>query len=408
MISRLRNRCGYTLVELMVAISLSGIVLGAVYFSLSAAMESWRYSKDELALQKVLGRSMETVLEGTDWEPGLRSAIEVTEAWPNRIRFIETAVEVRPVLSPNGAIKLSADIKAGTGLPTVEYRPTRAAPYQPIEITWENPDAMTQNPVIRPIADLRIGGQLRISYHADPDVIPQSQIEIYWDPSDKRLLHIWQGQLYEIAKNPFGVEIIDCYFRYYDQNNHLLPTDSDGRILDPESLQLITAVEIHLTGEVGGRELSLVGMMMLRNSARHSGIILLKPDLKISIPDSERIKTFSLANLQGLSHGDQIQFEITAPKSPGYKVTLTYEDFGKVRPLLGSIVVESPPGHTIYSEEPRTQAIDNLDFLTLGPNGFYDYDDDPEIDTDVVITGDPVILHVTRMDARGAALIVRP
>ena len=64
-------------------------------------------------------------------------------------------------------------------------------------------------------------------------------------------------------------------------------------------------------------------------------------------------------------------------------------------------------GKTVYSEVVNLTLDLPLNFMNLGATGRYDYDYDEDTDNIVNLEGD-VELVVTRMDASGAALFIRP
>ena len=396
---------GFTLIELMVAISLSVIILGAVYFSLNAALESWRYSRNELALQQVISSLMAEVLEGTQTYPGLRAALEITEAEPTQFRFVQPWVEEQIASTANKPYTLAQYVKPGSGLPTAEFRWPGTTVYRPISVAWDNPDALMEHPRVRPL-DLEAGSTVRFSYHPDPQRVPESVITVRWDKEKKAIFVDTAEGTEQLGKNIFGVQVTGCRFQYYDHHNKPYTESMTGR--QSSDLELITAVEVEITGTMGDRHLTLMGMAMLRNSSRQSGLVILKEDLEVQIPSSKKIKTLLLTNLTGISPGDEIQLEIHPHTGKVYRVTVLFEQYGKTRPVFGEITVEYPIGQAILTERPRTSADLGLDLLTLGSNGLYDYDDDPHVEDFVSVDDEPVTLTVTKSDVGGASIFLRP
>jgi hypothetical protein len=90
-----------------------------------------------------------------------------------------------------------------------------------------------------------------------------------------------------------------------------------------------------------------------------------------------------------------------------WRVTVTFFKYaGLNSPIIGSCVIEYPPGSNVYAERPRTPVELGLNLLNLGPNGLFDYDlDQPG---DFVLLEGKVEMTVKRMDIGGAALFVRP
>ena len=93
----LTRQHAFTLIEVMVAITLSTVILSAIYLTLVTALESWQYTRDELALQQTMNSLLEDVLEGSDWQPGFRAALEINRAGLTEVGFVPPWSEVRTV-----------------------------------------------------------------------------------------------------------------------------------------------------------------------------------------------------------------------------------------------------------------------------------------------------------------------
>ena len=400
-----RRLAAFTLIELLVAISLSVIILGAVYFSFSSALESWYYTRDELALQHVMSSLLEEVVEGTDWSPGLRSALEVSQARDAAVSFVPPWSEEHFATGGRESFQLTQFVKPGAGLPTAELRLPDTETFRPLPVIWDDPDNQTTRPRLRPGFELVPGSTVRFSYRPDPQRVPEAIMTVEWDPQTQAVVREWAGGKEPLAKNPFGVAITDCRFRYYDQTNAPLTESGD---VDQEALPMITAVEINLTGQLGSHTLTLPGMVMLRNSMRHSGLIILRKGLRVPIPDSRAIHTFVLTNLIGITHGDELQLEVRPAVGRGWRLSVRFERYGQVTPVIAQVTVEYPPGQVLFTDRPNTSAYLGLDPLTVGLGGLHDYDDDPDVDDVVLVEGDPVYLTVTKLDIHGAACFIQP
>lgn len=402
---RVAARRGFTLIELLVAIAVSIILVGVVTLSLAAALDSWRYTRDELALQQVMSGVLEEMLEGTDWRPGLRSALEVSGAQDTQVSIVPPWTEEHSMTGGRESVALAQYVRPGTGLPTAELRLPGTTPFVPIPVSWEDSERVSDRPRIRPAFDIVSGSTLRVSYHPDPTRSPEALVTFRWDPEQGVVMREQATGAAPLGQNAFGVTISDCRFRYYDQTNTVL-AESGGVAAD--DAPLITAVEVEMTGRVGAHALTLRGMMMLRNSMRQSGLLVLHEGLRISVPDSHAIKTLLVTNLTGIRHDDELQLEVRPPAGRSWRVTMRFERYGQAAPVIGQVTVEYPPGHPVWTDRPRTSADQGLDCLTLGPNGLYDYDDDSDVEDVVLVEGEPAILTVTKMDIQGAACFVQP
>lgn len=401
------RRCsGFTLIELLVAVSISMTIMGAVFFSLSAALESWHYARDELALQQVMSGLLEEIQEGDGIHPGLRAALELTEASEGRLGFVPPWVEAHAALGgPEETFRLTQHVKPGAGLPATETRLPDTNVFRPVPVSWAEPDNLKDKPLLKAGFELIPGSTVYFSYHPDPQRAPQVVVSVGWDPVEKSLYWETVEGREPMGENLFGVEVVDCRFRYFDPANNPLVEGGDVRW---EDLPLITAVEMEMTGRLGSHSLTLLGLVMLRNSMRHSGLVVLRERLKVPIPNSKEIQTFVLTNLTGVEHDDRIELEVRPPSGRAWRVKIRFEQYGDAKPVIADVTVEYPPGHPVLTDHPGFRIDPGLDLLTLGPNGLYDYDDDEEVDDVVLVDGDSAELTVTKMDIQGAACFIQP
>lgn len=400
-----RPHSGFTLIELLIAMGVAVLILGAVYFSLTSALESWHYTRDELALQEVMSRVFEGILDGSDFALGLRSAIEITRASDEAISFVLPWDEEFPASSELNMIQLAQYIEPGAGLPVAELFFPETRTRKPVPVTLDNPDDLMAHPRIKLGFQPLAGSTLHISYHPDPKRVPEAIATFRYDAQTHTVFQDQASGIKQIGTNSYGVVITDCSFRCYDLLNNLVTESGD---VSPADLPQVGAIEVRITGTLGSHTLTLWGMVMLRNSSRHSGLLILRPGMHVPIADSHTIKTFTLTNLVGVSNDDEIQLEVRPKVGKPWRVTIRLEKYGQARAVIAQITVEYPPGNPIYTDRPRTSVDSGVDFLSLGPGGLYDYDDDDDVNDVVLMEGDPVVLTVTKMDAKGAACFIQP
>ncbi len=107
----------FTLIELLMSIAIATVITAAIYFSLSSALESWEYSQDQLALQKVLSETMEEVVSGTAAVYGLRDSLEIIAAGAKRIEFVPPWTDdTHSVASRDFIYTLNRRIKPGAAV----------------------------------------------------------------------------------------------------------------------------------------------------------------------------------------------------------------------------------------------------------------------------------------------------
>jgi prepilin-type N-terminal cleavage/methylation domain-containing protein len=354
------ERKGFTLIEWLIAISLTVIILAVMHFGLTAALESWGYTRDELGLQQIMNSTLVEMQEGTDWAPGLRSALEVTEALEDRVSFVIPWSEEQTVRDPRGTFQLGRHVKPGSGLPTAEVRLPEGGGYASVPIYWEDPDNFTDRPRLKPGKDLIVGSTIRFAYYPDPARVPEAVVTLGFDAQAQAIFREQNGPKEILGENPLGVVITECRFRYYDQNNTLL---AGGGSISGDDCPMVTAVETELIGKSGSRTLTIPGMVMLRNSPRHGGLLILKNRLDVSMPDSRHVRAFALTNITGVHDEDELQLEVKPARGASWRVTLKFGRMGEAKPVIARISVEYPPGRTIFVDRPRTPVDLGVDFL---------------------------------------------
>lgn len=401
----MRRAKGFSLIELLMAMAIASILIGVCYFGLVGALESWDYTRDQLALQKVLSSLLEEILDGTDQHYGLRSALEIYRGWGTEIVIVPPYTQKDKVVGNVRTFQLEKYPRPGSGLPTAEYKIPETGLYRTFEVSWLDSESQDTRPWVRTLYELPAGAEIRFSYYPDPDVNSELRVTFRYDPENETVLLEEGGKYTDLGDNFFGVKITDCRFRYYDNANNLIR--KAGNLLNSE-LGVVTAVEVELKGKIAGHEMTLVGMVSLRNSPMKSGMVILRKGMKIPIADSKKIKTFLISNVVGVSRDDEIQLVAEPPTGKGWLVNLRFEKTAADRAVIGEIRLEYPPGHPLYTERPELPPDQGVDLLTVGPNGLFDYDDDPLVEDSVIVEGEPVTLTVNKMDVKGAAVFVKP
>ena len=395
---------GFTLIELLIAIAISVVITAALYFSLSSALESWGYSRDQLALQKVVSEVMDEVTGGTPVSYGLKDSLEISSASDTKLEFV-------PPWSDDTHMFISGDLiytlirrpKPGSAVPIAEVKFPESDEYRSIPVTLVETEFIKEAQVKIGLAPPG-GSQLRFIYHPDSKANPDTIKTIWWDADEQQLYSEDIDGIENISKNPFGVKITDFRLRYYDNANNLM--DDSGRI-DQNALLTVTGIEVWMKVKLGQYSQELLSFVNLRNSPMRAGYLTLREGTRLPIPDSHNIHTLLLTNFSGVGNLNELQLEAVPSTGKSWRVTIKFSKIGSAKALIDSLIIEYPPGHPVYTEHPRSSVELGLNLLTLGANGLYDYDDDSDIE-DFVILEDEVVLKVNKMDIEGAGLFVRP
>lgn len=399
---------GFTLIELIIAISISVMISAALYFSLSSALQTWQASQDALLLQQVSSRLMEELTEGLPDTWGLRDALEIVEAEPQKISVVMPWTDrTHDVYTGIYTYTLNQHIKPGTALPITEALFPEAKEYRVVPVALVDQGKSDAHPEVRLKIEVPAGSRLRFTFHPDyqKDV---SVLTTFRYDGFKKALFIDDSSSHsrELSKNTFGVKIADFLIRYFDNTN--TEVGKNGFISD-EDIPIITGLEIAFKAiSKNGNLRETVSFVSLRNAPMRSGNLSLKEGSHIPIPNSKEIKAFFLTNLSGIENNDTLILE-ARPQSTGKTwrlIVLFSKAAGLSEPLIESYSIEYPAGEKVYSERPRIAVESGLNLLNLSPNGLYDYDDDQMQDR--VILDGKVVLEVKKMDIGGASVFVKP
>jgi prepilin-type N-terminal cleavage/methylation domain-containing protein len=397
-------RKAFTIIELLISIAITALIGSAIYFMLSSALESWEYARDQLALQKVLSETIDEVLSGSAASYGLRDSLEILTAEKTKVEFVPPWTDdTHTVAGEDFIYTLNRKRKPGTAIPIGEMKLPETDKYKIIplrEIEGED----------REVSQVRLGliaprgSLLKFTYHPDPAANSDSIKTIWWDADNKQVYLENDGNIENLSRNPFDVQITNMEMRYYDNANNLVTKFAR---VDKRDLDMITGVEIFMEARLGQYKQSLISFVNLRNAPMRSGYLLLKKDMRFPIPDSKTIHTLLIGNICGVSSGDQLQVEAKPEQGKVWRLTIDFSRLKTADPKIESYTIEYPPGHPVYTEYPRRSIDVGMDLLSLGSGGLYDYDDDDDVDDSVLLEGD-VMFRVTKMDIEGAGIFVKP
>ena len=395
---------GITLIELLISIAITVVIAGAIYLSLNAALDSWGFSKDRLALQKVLNDVTEEITNGIAERYGVRDGLEITVAGTNRIEFVPPWIDdTHTAREREFVYTLDKRLKPGASLPITEVKLPEADSYMLTRsLLHDQKESMTTQLSLGQA--VTVGSQLRFVYHPDPEYAPDTVKRIWWDEEEEHIFTEYVGEEENISKNPFGVKISELRLRYFDNLNYPV-TEYDW--VDQEDLISITGVEVFVTAELAGSKSSLISFTTLRNAPMRSGFIPLKEGMKIHIPDSHHIYILQLDNIMGVDNEDVIIFEARPERGKRWRLEILFSRTGFAQPKVRRFVVEYPSGNKVFEAFPNMSTKAGIDLFLMEASGLYDYDDDQDVEDIVLLEGD-VTLEVVEMDISGCSLFVKP
>jgi hypothetical protein len=395
---------GFSLIELLISITVTFFLVYTVYLMLTTSLEAWTYSRHELALQKVLHVTMERVVSGTPEFFGIKDAMELVEAGRARVGFMPPYIDdSHTVAGPGFVYRLRRRMKPSTATPLAEIRLPESREYTlfPARLVDLGEKAVT---TARLVGNPPEGGKLRFSYQIDPDENPDVVYRMWWDSREGEILLEHENGEEQLSGNGLGVKITGFEMTYYDNRNNPV-----GGKAGPDRSQVagVTGVEVMMRASSGGYSAQTRNFINLRNVPMSSGYVPLRERLSFPIPDSEEVHTLRLTGLTGVKGGDVLRLEARSDQGGSWAIELKFFRVGSLPAKIESYKVEYPAGREIFASFPGTDVEAGLNLMVLDQQGLYDYKDDPEIEDTVSLRGN-VTLEVTRMDVEGAALMARP
>ena len=397
---------GFTLIELVIAIAVSSMIAGALYLSLKTAFDSWEIAQDRLILQQVSSNLMEIISEGPPGDYGLRDSLELVDGSNDYVSVVMPWTDdTHAVYTGIYTYSLNKHLLAGTSSPLAEALLPGQSRYRVIPIRLVDPGKTEDYPQVFIREYIPAGTQLRFTFHPnykqDGDVVTTYRYE-----SGEQAVYVedFTGRR-NISANPFGVKISEFQINYFNNTNTEL--GHDGSVSN-DDIPFVTAVEINFAATSRSRNTRhSKSFISMRNAPWKSGNIILKEGTRFPIPNSENIKALTLTNLWGIDNKQALVLEAKSSTHKSWVLTIIFSKASSLSsPLIDSYTIEYPEGNKVYTDSPHTPVEANLNLLTLGPAGMYDYDND--LFNDVVDLDGDVELEVKRMDITGASLFVKP
>ena len=414
------DRRGLTLIELLIAITISAILAGTTVLMLKGSLDAYTFSQDEAFTQKILDETLAELSSGTYVTWGIQDAVEIIEARADSFSFVplwvDSSHKMASMITGEQEFELNRPFKAGAPLPIFEFKRSGSGDFGTASIKFILADKSAQGVssvdkviLAEPVpTDTQL---ISIIYHPDSESFSDKVMQMSWSPQKSAFIRQYAGKTDIIpAKVYKEFKLNNANFQYFDNNNTEIVPDSASKGVSQDSLSSITAVKVNLfitpSNIERGKTRQASSFINLRNTRSFGSGILLRAGTRVKIPDSEHIRTLSIGNIIGIKEGSIIQFQAEGERGGVWKVSL-HLGFKDNLPVLKQYSIEYPLGTVVYSETINLTTDLPLNLMNLGNNGRYDYDFDKGVDN-VVDLGGSVIFTATRMDCAGAALFVRP
>ena len=404
---------GFTLVELLIAITLTALIATAVAMIFDASMEAWRFGEEIASIETVVPDLMNKISEGDYVSAGIVDALAVTSADKNGISFVPLAIErfkVNSSADDGQFFELGKPFQLGAPLPKGQIRLPGERFFQNVQTEFhlgkdeKPPQEKDRIRFLEPISE---DSEVRVVYRPDYAKVPEAVMTFRWNPESKSVVREHEGFKLDLSENSLKVEVTNMEFQYFSNTNAQIIAKDPSGVLDESERQLITAAKIICSVKKGGTEKTFTQFVNMRNlSASNVGIVIKEGD-SIKIPNSKLIKSLSIVNVFGVEGKSVLQLRVESQFGNDWVVALTY-DIVDEKPMLVKYQVEYPAGKVVVEKVVSEPASKAFSLLKLDDEGKYDYDNDEGIEDVVNFEDEDVTLQVETMEVGGAAIHVRP
>jgi len=409
----LKNIHGFTLIEMLVAITVSSIFIGVVIFTLKTSLETYYFVQDDVFLQDALNSTLQIVSEGNYEYSGIKDALEILSASSTGITFVPYWTDQTHIsrASERGEVGylLNRPFKSGASLPIGEVFTSRKnGPVWkqfPLQfITSEVEGKKKTHDKVDFTVPVPIGAKIKFVYH--PDVMHCSECVMTIKKSANNILRIYKNKSNIIPKLIVKPNFTDVRFQYFDNSNTEIIPDPDTGQIPSKLLTNITAVKFSLKVEASNYSREGSVFINIRNTKSSGSGFIIRKGTQLKIPNSKEIRSFSLVNIVGVKNNGKIILEAVSDQGQSLRFvfTLGLKDDSSI---VKKYSVEYPAGQTVYSEAMEISTDFPVNLLGISHTGRYDYDFDGNMENVINMKGN-VELTVVEMDADGAALFIRP
>lgn len=412
---RSEGSLGFTIVEILISLSVMAIIAGLDVMLLQTGLDSWRYGSERVSIQRAADELMENLLEGGYDGEGIRDAVELKEASLTTIGFVplwtDRSQRPEPVKNREQKFTLEKQFKPGAPTPVGQIRKPDTLDFVavPIKFTYgEKRDPKARDDVVQFSDPIPIGSEIKILYTPDGENDPEVVKFFRWDPTAKKVYDSYGGKTKDLIQKEKTILVERCVFLYYDNLNRLIPM-TDGESLSSLAIKRATAVKLYLILRHDNTRWELTSFTNVRNVATIGATI--SEGVELPMPTPNAIKAFSLGDFYHLKKDGVVELVVRTRTHKGWKVRLKFKAAPREEDLiLERFQIESPPGKILTSAilEQTIAANEFVSLETLDRTGLYDYDNDEDVNDLVNVTGANPIVTVTRLDFEGASLFIRP
>jgi len=294
---------GFTLLELLLAISLVSVIMLAVAGLLTASFESFRSAEERIACRAYLRDALHDLIEGGFRAPGLRDAATLLEARDDRVRFVAPLLEtLRP--GREGVHALARRFHPGATPPTFEVRRDGRWVAHPLRVAFD----YAKNEVTVPASLLEREG-LALRYLADPERAPSTVFEVGRDARTKHLVRRRGSHSDVLAGRTLGVDEARLALRYFDRLGREI--GARGGTLGAGERAAVASIEVAMEVRRGDTRTGDVRRVDLFNGGGR--VLVRRAGLESDgIEPREAAKGVRLGNIDGAEAGRRVHLRADA------------------------------------------------------------------------------------------------
>ena len=410
-----RNSVGFTLIEVIVSVSILTLIAGVDVLLLETGMDAWNYASARINLQEASDDLISTIFEGGFNGGGIRDAIDVKEGGVVSIRFvplwIDTSHHPDAVRNREQKFILERQFKPGAATPIAEVKLPGADDFRTVPIKFfygPSRDPKAPDDVLQFLDPIPPESQIKILYTPDGESDPEVIKVFRWDPASQHVYESYAGKTKDILQHSDSVKIERFAFLYFDNLNRLVPLGG-GDVLSSLGLRRAKAVKLYMLLRRGNEWKEETSFTNIRNVETIGATIAEGSELPM--PSHYKIKAFSIGDFYGMKKDGIVELLVRTNTHKGWKVRLVFKKAPKSDDLvLQKFQMEAPPGKILTSGILNQTIAKNefVNILTLDRTGLYDYGQDEGVSGELVISGRNPTVTVMRLDFEGASLFIRP
>lgn len=397
----------FTLIEIMIAISLMGVISYGIITFFDSAINSWLYTSTQYELQEASATCIENIIEGAYKYDSLREVLEVVKGSDTSITFIPWWKQKITHIIPEKKIPLDFELSPVSPFPVAQVWDVKKGSYVFCNVNYY-PASLAGGRIKSLFAfqkDAPPYSKGRIFFHPMVSNNKKVEMTIFFDKDKHMIYRRYRGKSIPLIKMTSEVIVSDFHIEYLNEANSLIV--NPGSSEQNKGLSMVTALRLIVTVKKDNLEYTLRSFVNIRKKRSASAGLILIEGSKIKIPNSKKIKTLSIINFLGVKKNSSIYLVINSlkeNKSYGVNVRLTLKND---IPWIEGYDIEYPKRKKVFSNNSDVPVSHGINLLIVDYVGVYDYDYDEGIEGQVNFSSDDVEVILEKSTINGISLLVR-